>query len=47
MLLGGGGGGEESVKSEKEKENVQRKNEVSSWGDLGKKAREEEDAPVM
>lgn len=45
MLLGGG---EESVKSEKEKENVERrKNEVSSWGDLGKKAREEEDAPVI
>ena len=49
MLTSGGGGGGGGVnKSEKEKENEERKrNEVSSWGDLGRKAREEKDFAVM
>jgi len=50
MLLGEGGDVGSEGKREKEKENAERKRikeeEVSSWGDLGRKARTEEDVPV-
>ena len=48
VLLGGGGGSD--GKKEKERENEERKRmseeEITSWGDLGRKAREHEDDAV-
>merc|ERR1719228_1754219 len=56
MLLGGGEGEGSEGKREKERENEERRNkmttttmeeEVGSWGDLARKAREEDDSAVI